>query len=58
VFLIYTIYYSIFAVFNLRLLVTTFTELSAIAAPAIIGSNKNPFKGYNMPAAIGMPIRL
>jgi hypothetical protein len=35
----------IFAAFNLRLLLTTLTELSAIAAPAIIGSSRNPFTG-------------
>lgn len=41
-----------------RLLLTTLTLLSAIAAPAIIGSSKNPLRGYNTPAATGMPIRL
>jgi hypothetical protein len=44
--------------FNLRLLLTTLTELNAIAAPAIIGFNKKPVKEYNIPAAIGMPITL
>ncbi len=44
--------------FNLKLLLTTLTELIAIAAPAIIGFSKNPVKGYKIPAAIGMPITL
>ena len=44
--------------FNNMLFVTTLTLLKAIAPPAIIGSNKNPFRGYNIPAAIGMPIML
>lgn len=35
----------ILAAFSLRLLLTTLTELSAIAAPAIIGSSRNPFTG-------------
>ena len=47
-----------FVVFNLKLLLTTETELNAIAAPAIMGSNKNPLTGYNKPAAIGIPMRL
>ena len=47
-----------FANFNLKLLLTTDIELNAIAAPAIIGFNKNPLTGYNTPAAIGIPIRL
>jgi hypothetical protein len=48
----------ILAAFSLRLLLTTLTELNAIAAPAIMGSNKNPFTGYSTPAAIGIPITL
>ena len=47
-----------FFVLNLKLFVTTLTELSAIAAPAIIGLNKNPLMGYNIPAAMGMPMTL
>lgn len=31
--------------FNRKLLLTTLTLLNAIAAPAIIGSSKNPFIG-------------
>ena len=34
---------------------TTETELIAIAAPAIIGLRSHPVKGYNNPAATGMP---
>lgn len=44
--------------FNLKLLVTTDTELKAIAAPAIIGFNKKPLIGNNTPAAIGIPMTL
>ena len=44
--------------FNLKLLLTTLTELNAIAAPAIIGFNKNPLKEYKIPAAKGIPMRL
>jgi hypothetical protein len=47
-----------FSDLSLRLLVTTETELNAIAAPAIIGFNKKPLNGYKIPAAIGMPIKL
>lgn len=47
-----------FFVFNLKLLLTTETELKAIAAPAIIGFNMNPQMGYKIPAAIGIPIKL
>jgi hypothetical protein len=47
-----------FFVFNRRLLLTTLTELKAIAAPAIIGFNKKPLIGNKMPAAIGIPITL
>jgi hypothetical protein len=36
--------------------VTTETELKAIAAPAIIGSNNQPKTGYNTPAAMGMAL--
>jgi hypothetical protein len=39
-------------------LLTTLTELRAIAAPAIIGFSRKPVKGYNRPAAIGIPIIL
>jgi hypothetical protein len=49
---------QIFANRNRKLLLTTLTELNAIAAPAIMGSSKNPFTGYNTPAAMGMPITL
>ena len=35
-------------------LVTTVTEDKAIAAPAIIGFNKIPKKGYSKPAATGI----
>lgn len=31
--------------FNRRLLLTTLTELNAIAAPAIMGLRRNPFTG-------------
>ena len=41
-----------------KLLVTTLTELNAIAALAIIGLSNSPNAGYNTPAAIGMPITL
>lgn len=51
------LYYN-FLDLNLRLLLTTLTELSAMAAPAIIGLNKNPLIGYKIPAAMGMPITL
>lgn len=44
--------------FNRKLLLTTLTLLSAIAAPAIMGSNRNPLMGYSIPAAIGMPMIL
>jgi hypothetical protein len=37
--------YQIEANFNRRLFATTLTELNAIAAPAIIGSSRNPFTG-------------
>ena len=39
-------------------LLTTETELKAIAAAANSGFNKIPKKGYKAPAAIGMPITL
>jgi len=35
----------IFASFKRRLFITTLTELNAIAAPAIIGSTRNPLTG-------------
>ena len=38
-----------------RALVTTETELIAMAKPAIIGFNKCPVKGYKTPAAKGIP---
>lgn len=41
--------------FITRLLLTTLTELSAIAAAAMTGLNRNPVNGYRTPAAIGMP---
>lgn len=44
--------------FNRRLFVTTDTELSAIAAPAIIGLSKNPLIGYSAPAATGIAMTL
>ena len=44
--------------FNLKLLLTTDTELKAIAAPAIMGFNKKPLYGNNIPAANGIPITL
>ncbi len=44
--------------FNRKLLLTTLTLLNAMAAPAIIGFNKNPLKGYSSPAAMGIPIML
>jgi hypothetical protein len=37
---------------------TTLTELKAIEAAAIIGFNKIPKNGYNMPAAIGIAATL
>ena len=42
----------------LKLLVTTDTELKAIAAAAIIGLSKKPLIPYNTPAAKGIPIIL
>ena len=41
-----------------KLFVTTETELNAIAAAAIIGFKRKPVKGYNTPAAKGIPITL
>ena len=38
--------------------VTTDTEESAIAAPAIIGFSKKPLNGHNTPAASGIPMML
>ncbi len=50
-------YYN-FLVFKRRLFDTTEIELRAIAAPAIIGFKRKPLIGYNIPAAIGIPMRL
>jgi len=47
-----------FPIFNRILFPTTLTELNAMAAPATIGSSKNPLTGYKTPAAKGIPIRL
>ena len=47
-----------FEIFNRRLLLTTLTELNAIAAPAIIGLSKMPVNGNKIPAATGIPITL
>src|SRR5690625_4116401 len=47
-----------FFIFNLKLFKTTLTELNAMAAPANIGFNKYPVKGYKIPAAIGIPMTL
>jgi hypothetical protein len=44
--------YTFFA-FGRKLLLTTDTELKAIAAPAIIGFNRNPLIGYRLPACNG-----
>jgi hypothetical protein len=41
-----------------KLLLTTDTELKAIAAPAIIGLSRKPNEGYKIPAAIGIPMML
>jgi len=43
---------------NLREFAITETELKLIASAAIIGDNNIPKKGYNTPAAIGMPSTL
>ena len=60
----FSCYYVLLTINNLQLTIynlirrlfnTTDTELNAIAAPAIIGSNVNPLNGNNTPAAIGMP---
>jgi hypothetical protein len=42
-------------VLSLRALVTTDTELKAIAAAAMIGFRSGPPKRYNKPAATGIP---
>jgi len=47
-----------FTRFSLSELVITDTELKLIAAAAIIGDNSIPKKGYNTPAAIGIPAML
>jgi hypothetical protein len=39
-------------------LVTTDTELAAIAAPAKMGDRSRPKTGYRTPAATGMPSAL
>lgn len=41
-----------------KALVTTDTELSAMAAPANMGDSSSPNTGYSTPAAIGMPSAL
>lgn len=41
-----------------RELLTTETELNAIAAPAMTGLRRNPVNGYKIPAAIGIPSEL
>lgn len=43
---------------NLKALAITETELRLIAAAAIIGDNKMPKKGNNIPAATGTPREL
>ena len=43
---------------NFVVTISFLTLLNAIAAPAIIGFNKNPVKGYKIPAAMGIPIML
>lgn len=43
---------------NRKLFVTTITELSAMAAPAIIGSSSVPVNGYKAPAATGIAMML
>jgi len=44
-----------FEFLNLNEFVITETELKLIAKAAIIGDNKIPKKGKNIPAAIGTP---
>jgi hypothetical protein len=44
--------------FNRKLLLTTDTELKAIAPPAIIGFSKKPLIGYSTPAPSGIPMTL
>ena len=39
-------------------LLTTESELKAIAAPAIMGFSSQPVKGNNTPAATGIPTEL
>src|SRR3989442_6285188 len=46
------------APFNRRLLLTTLTELNAIAALAAIGLRRMPSAGSNPPPATGIPITL
>ena len=47
-----------FLQFRLREFSTTLTELNAIAALASIGLSSNPLIGNNIPAAMGIPIKL
>ena len=44
--------------FNNKELLTTETELKAIASAACTGFNKIPNVGYSAPAAIGIPKQL
>jgi hypothetical protein len=44
--------------FSRSALLTTLTELSAIAAAAMMGDNSMPKKGNSTPAAIGTPAAL
>ena len=39
-------------------LVTTDTELKAMAAPAMMGFKRKPVNGYKIPAAMGIPSEL
>lgn len=48
-------FYPIFTFFSLKELVITETELKLMARAAIMGDNSIPKKGYNKPAAIGIP---
>ena len=47
-----------FTLLNRNELPITETELTLIAAAAIIGDNNNPKKGNKIPAAIGTPTTL
>jgi hypothetical protein len=44
--------------FNIKLDVTTETELNAIAKPATSGGSRTFMNGYNKPAAMGIPSAL